>query len=215
MEKAPLLRYIISITTLALSSCTSIQHGVARIQSSFVAENPYSPPSSKKKTPPPPAKKTPTFRERLAQWAPTREKSSSGYTPFPTQTYASGAPAKVAAKRPASSAPAPKRPAPKKVASRPVTKKKPSALPPIDPIAARSSASKAKAKRTPAAAPRTKTSNSKGKIYQVRYVPGRSSHILHPTKRNVIVRITDKKGNKPPKGTIMRVPNENIRFYIP
>ncbi len=221
MEKTTLPRYIFCLTALALSSCTSIQHSVARLQSSFVDENPYSPPSSKKKTPPPPVKKSPTFRERLAQWAPTRSKTSSGYTPFPTQPHTAATRAAASPTRPASLAPAKKAtpakkttPA-KKIAKRPITKKPSPTLPPIDPIATRSTTSKAKAKPASKASSRTKAANNKGKVYRVRYVPGRPTHILHPTKRNVIVRITDKKGNKPPKGTIMRVPNENIRFYIP
>ncbi len=53
------------------------------------------------------------------------------------------------------------------------------------------------------------------KIYTVSLVANKPTHVYHPLSPTKIIRITDANGIKYRSGTIMRVPGENIRFYVP
>ncbi len=214
MNKSLITGTLLSGSLLLLSSCAGFHRTVARVHSSMVGEAPYAEPVAAKAAPVPP-QQTLSYKQKLAQWSPTLSsppKPLPGYTPFPDQNHANKPAGTVrvnpryessSTKRTIKSAPKPK--------TKPARTTKSSTKPTPKPKA--KPAPKAKPKAKPA--PKAKTSDTKNRIYKVRYVPGKTTHVQHPHDRKTIIRITDKEGNKPAKGTIMRVPGENVRFYVP
>ncbi len=195
-----------SLLLLLLSSCAGVHRTVARVHSSMVGEAPYAEPVAAKTTAPVPPEQTLSYKQRLAQWAPTLSsppKPLPGYTPFPDTNYSDKAAGSVRV-NPRYESSYKRKPKTTRVSkSKPKVTSKPKAAP------------KPKVTRKPKPSSNTSSLGNKGRIYKVRYVPGKPTHVQHPHDRKTIIRITDKQGNKPAKGTIMRVPGENVRFYVP
>ncbi len=187
----------LSLAMVFLSSCTGLSGDIRKVFAPNVSENPYrgaTPPSHTPRS---------TSAQGVSEWAPTTRQAASPAVPTQqarAQVAVTPPPAKIDLSKPPV-------PTPAKPAVKPVMKPQEKLPPP--PRAVPPSTV------TQAQAPEVEVPVPQGEIYRVVVVPQKPTHVYHPLNSAKIIRITDKNGKRYPSGTVMRVPNESIRFYVP
>ncbi len=186
------------LSFIVLSSCTGVRNDVERLLKPKVTENPYR--DKKKRVYTPRTQTTHSTQE----WAPTTRNGTGTVVQTHTQ------PPAHQGTRPSTPSPSDNK------ASDPMfakPKSSPSTVTqvptPPKPVT--------KDPTPPKPVENTTTTPAKpaDKIYTVSLVANKPTHVYHPHNPSKIIRVTDANGIRYPSGTIMRVPGENIRFYVP
>ncbi len=197
MKKSTLTHTLCLLSLLALASCKNFNDIVTDLSSPFVTEAPYHKPNTRT------AQNVPASNPYIS---PPPSQSRTGLAPTVPNEIAHNTPKPSTPKITKPKVAEPKKPTPPKQEK-------------ID-LRDNSLANKDKetAPKPPTPTPPTPPAQPEVKenpVLTVRPVPGKPTHVYHPIDPNVTIRIADKAGNIPASGTVMRVPNTDIRFVVP
>ncbi len=202
----------ICLSLIILSSCAGVRHDIEQFFKPKVSENPYRGATPTAHTPRTQTSSThATKPQSVQQWTPTTRNSTPATTPQPrpqTPTQPIAQPStpsqkiNIAANTPPPSASSNNSSTVTQIAT------------PAAPSGAAVTPANPKPPTQPVVAPPAQPQPAKD-IFTVSLVAGKPTHVHHPHNPAKIIRVTNAQGVKYPSGTIMRVPGEDIRFYVP